>query len=104
MRIVRGMELSDLNYVQSLLDRRLHSQVNQGKKMQQQLTIGGVRLPHYLENLGIFAVGSPGSGKTQAIASLIATIRKRKDFRLVVFDRGGEFTQKFFGRKKRFTV
>ena len=71
MRILRGMELSDLNYVQSLLDRRLSSQVNQGKKMQQQLTIGGVRLPHYLENLGIFAVGSPGSGKTSVLEYLL---------------------------------
>ena len=68
-QFLRGASLeSSANKVQLCLDR-LHHQSQVGQKSHQpQLSIAGFRLPSYLENLGIFCVGSPGSGKTQAIA------------------------------------
>jgi hypothetical protein len=60
------------------------------------LSIAGVQLPTDLENLGIFTMGSPGSGKTQAIAQLLSEMRQRRDFRVVVFDRNAEFLEKFY--------
>lgn len=102
MKIWRGVKLADsLNQLQNCLDKHLNEQDNKFYGYNTpQLEIGGIRLPPYLETLGIFAVGSPGSGKTQVIAKLIETIRQREDFRLVCFDRNGEFTQKFYQEDK----
>jgi hypothetical protein len=63
---------------------------------QPQLSIAGMPIPAEYENRGFFAVGSPGSGKTQAISQIVATLKKRSDFRGIVFDRGGELLEKFF--------
>lgn len=98
MKILRGVQLADsLNQLQTSLDRFL---TDEEKKLNgfelPQLSIGNIRLPPHLETLGIFAVGSPGTGKTQAIAQLIESIRRRPDYRLVCFDRNGEFTQTFY--------
>lgn len=60
------------------------------------LSIAEVQLPAELENLGIFAIGSPGSGKTQAIAQLMSEMRQREDFRVICFDRNAEFLEKFY--------
>ena len=57
-------------------------------------------MPHNLEELGIFCVGSPGSGKTQAIARLISELKQRPDYRIVCFDRNGEFTANFYDEKQ----
>lgn len=64
------------------------------------LEIGGIQLPNYLENLGFFCVGSPGSGKTQAIKQLLATMRDRPDFRVMVLDRNGELAEAFYHEKQ----
>ncbi|MEL7143375.1 MAG: hypothetical protein AAGL17_08990 [Cyanobacteria bacterium J06576_12] len=63
-RVIRGQEVVSAAEVQRLLNKR------QEKAEMPQLPlleIGGVQLPNDLENLGVFAIGSPGSGKTQAI-------------------------------------
>ncbi len=44
------------------------------------LTVAGVELPPYLENLGYFALGGPGSGKSVSISELLGTLRQRSDF------------------------
>jgi hypothetical protein len=97
-KILRGIKLAESpNKVQSLLDAHLNEQENQLYGFQTpQLTIADFRLPPYLENLGIFCIGSPGSGKTQAIAQLLNTLSQRPDFRVICFDRNGEFTEKFY--------
>lgn len=64
------------------------------------LAIGGIDLPKYLENLGFFFVGSPGSGKTQAIKQLLATLQDRSDFRVMVLDRNGELAEAFYNEKR----
>jgi hypothetical protein len=60
------------------------------------LEIAGVKLPNYYDNLGFFAVGSPGSGKSQAISKLIYTMKSRLDFQGIIFDRNGEFLESFY--------
>lgn len=60
------------------------------------LEIAGIQLPNYLENLGFFLVGSPGSGKTQAIKQMLAKMRDRPDFRVMVLDRNGELAESFY--------
>ena len=41
-------------------------------------------------------MGSPRSGKTQAISQMVAVLKQRTDFRGIVFDRGGELLAKFY--------
>lgn len=102
MEILRGAFITEsLNQLQTLLDKHLSASENEIYGFAEpQLSIGGVRLPPYLETLGIFTIGSPGTGKSQAITTLINQIRQRSDFRLVCFDRNGEFTQKFYQEKQ----
>lgn len=102
MEILRGAFITEsLNQLQTLLDKHLNASENEIYGFTKpQLSIGGVRLPPYLETLGIFAIGSPGTGKSQAVTALINQIRQRPDFRLVCFDRNGEFTQKFYQEGK----
>lgn len=102
MKILRGAYITEsLNQLQTLLDKHLNDSENKIYGFNEpQLSIGGVRLPPYLETLGIFTIGSPGTGKSQAITALIKQIRQRSDFRLACFDRNGEFTQKFYQEDK----
>jgi hypothetical protein len=98
-QILRGVQLEEsANKVQLLLDR-LNSKYEEslsGELHLPQLSLAGFRLPRNLEDLGIFCVGSPGSGKTQALAKLISELQQRDDFRIVCFDRNGEFTASFY--------
>jgi hypothetical protein len=64
-------------------------------KHQPQLELAGMPIPTTYENRGFFLVGSPGSGKTQAISQMVAVLKQRTDFRGIVFDRGGELLEKF---------
>lgn len=57
-------------------------------------------IPSTYENRGIFAAGSPGSGKTQAISQLVATLKQRTDFRAIIFDRNGELLEKLYDPAK----
>ncbi len=60
------------------------------------LKIDGVELLNHLENSGLFLIGSSGSLKSQPTKNIIETIRKREDYRLVVFDYAGELLQEFY--------
>lgn len=64
------------------------------------LEIAGVEIPSDLENLGFFFVGSPGSGKTQAIKRILSILKQRDDFRVMVLDRNGELLESFFEEGK----
>ena len=105
-QFLRGVRLeSSSNKVQSCLDRldakyAAETQQKLANFKQPQLSLAGFRLPIYLEDLGIFCVGSPGSGKTQAIAKLISELQQRDDYRLVCLDRNGEFTTSFYRQGK----
>jgi hypothetical protein len=98
-QILRGVQLEEsANKVQLLLDRGncKYEESFSGELHLPQLSLAGFRLPRNLEDLGIFCVGSPGSGKTQALAKLISELQQRDDFRIVCFDRNGEFTEGFY--------
>ena len=69
-------------------------------KNQPQLQLAGMPIPAQYENRGFFMVGSPGSGKTQAISQMVAVLRERSDFRGIIFDRGGEMLAKFYDPKQ----
>ena len=106
-QFLRGVRLeSSSNKVQSCLDRlddkyAPHTEANtRHKPKRPNLSVAGFRLPHYLEDLGIFCVGSPGSGKTQVIAKLINELQQRTDYRIVCLDRNGEFTTNFYRQEK----
>ena len=101
-QFLRGVKVEEsTNKIQALLDRH-NDKIDRTRHNFQlpQLSIAGLRLPHDLEDLGIFCVGSPGSGKTQAIAKLIQELKQRPDYRLVCFDRSGEFTASFYDEKR----
>ena len=102
-QFLRGVRLeSSSNKVQSCLDRLddKYAVSNRHKPKQPNLSLAGFRIPSYLEDLGIFCVGSPGSGKTAAIAKLIHELQQRSDYRLVCLDRNGEFTKSFYREGK----
>lgn len=71
-------------------------------KNQPQLQLAGMPIPAKYENRGFFMIGSPGSGKTQAISQMVAILKQRTDFRGIVFDRGGEMLAKFYDPRKDF--
>ncbi|MCC0178555.1 type IV secretion system DNA-binding domain-containing protein [Waterburya agarophytonicola K14] len=101
-QFLRGVKIEEsTNKIQALLDRH-NDKIDKSRHdfHLPQLSIAGLRLPHNLEDLGIFCVGSPGSGKTQAIAKLISELKQRPDYRVVCFDRNGEFTANFYNEKQ----
>ena len=102
-QFIRGVALeTSANKLQSLLDRQnnIYFLEDNSPECLPQLSIADFRLPRYLEDLGIFCVGSPGSGKTQAISKLISQLKQRSDFRIVCFDRNGEFTRNFYDEER----
>lgn len=93
----RGTKLTDKSQLQKALDKKQDQMVSSGKAAQLPLLeIAGVKLPNYYDNLGFFAVGSPGSGKSQVISKLIHTMKERLDFRGIIFDRNGGFLESFY--------
>lgn len=93
-RILRGAQLTSVGKVQHRLNQNNHNQ--RLLAYQPQLAIGGVTLPHSLETLGVFCVGSPGSGKTQVIQQLLYRLKQRPDMRAIILDRNGELLQQFY--------
>jgi len=59
------------------------------------IKIAGVPLPAHLLPRNILAVGSMGTGKTQVIDQIIEDARNWGK-KMVIYDKTGEFTQKFF--------
>jgi len=96
--IKRGSRVISSEALQSYLTSKQRQSLKESGKPEPlpRLSIAGVQLPTDLENLGIFTIGSPGSGKTQAIAQLLSEMRQRRDFRIVCFDRNAEFLEKFY--------
>lgn len=59
------------------------------------ITIGGIPIPADLLPRNILAVGSMGAGKSQVIEQIIEDARFWEK-KMVIYDKTGEFTQKFF--------
>lgn len=64
------------------------------------IQIGGIPMPRQLENRGFFFFGDPGTGKSQSIKQALAIIKKRSDFRGIIFDRNGEMLKQFYDPSK----
>ncbi len=88
--VVRGAKIVSAPKLKNTLKRQSKL------KHQPQLELAGMPIPATYENRGFFLVGSPGSGKTQAISQMVAVLKQRTDFRGIVFDRGGELLEKFY--------
>lgn len=102
-RILRGARVTSPEELEALLmerqqQRNLSAQT--GDCESPRLQIGGLTIPPYLENLGFFYVGSPGSGKSQTIFSNIKTLLQRDDFRMVIVDRNGEILERSYDPDK----
>lgn len=100
---VRGSRKTSSTQLQSTLKKQVRSRSGKQPKSvladELLLQIGGITIPSEYENRGFFAFGSPGSGKTQAISQMVATLKQRSDFRGIVFDRSGEMLEKFYNPK-----
>jgi hypothetical protein len=94
--VVRGAKVIPTRQLKALLKKEPKS------KYKPQLEIAGLPIPPKLEDRGFFMFGSPGTGKTQAISQMTAILRKRKDFRAIVFDRNGEMLEKFYDPQRDF--
>ena len=88
--VIRGAKVLPFRQLKAILKKQPRL------KKQPQLVIAGLPIPAKLENRGFFMFGSPGTGKTQAISEMTAIIRKRTDFRAIIFDRNGEMLEKFY--------
>lgn len=60
------------------------------------IKIANITIPQQLENRGFFFFGDPGTGKSQSIKQALFIIKKRSDFRGIIFDRNGEMLKQFF--------
>ena len=96
--VVRGAMVIPKHKLKAILNRQSKVTERQERKKTQlpQLEIGGIPIPNDYERLGFFTFGSPGTGKTQTISQMIATLRNRRDFRGIIFDRNGEMLEKFY--------
>jgi Type IV secretion-system coupling protein DNA-binding domain len=88
--VLRGAKVIPARQLKAILRKEPKS------KHKPQLEIVGLPIPEQLEDRGFFMFGSPGTGKTQAISQMTAILRKRKDFRAIVFDRNGDMLEKFY--------
>ena len=64
------------------------------------IKIAGIPIPQQLENRGFFFFGDPGTGKSQSIKQALYAIKKRPDFRGIIFDRNGEMLKQFYDPNK----
>ena len=64
------------------------------------LTIAGIPLPASVEQQHILLAGSPGSGKSEALKTLIAQVRARNTDGAVIHDPTGEMVALFYDAKR----
>ena len=64
------------------------------------LTIAGIPLPASVEQQHILLAGAPGSGKSEALKTLIAQVRARGSDGAVIRDPTGEFVSLFYDPKR----
>ncbi|MBT9317749.1 type IV secretion system DNA-binding domain-containing protein [Leptothoe spongobia] len=96
-RVNRGTRIVSATELARILAK---DQAAETRPIEPLLEIGGIALPNRLENLGFFFVGSPGSGKTQAIKQVLSTLKTRRDFRAILLDRNGELLESFYDPRR----
>lgn len=78
-----------------LVDREIVIKQVQSTKDVSEIMVGGIPMVRSLEPLSFLFAGSPGSGKSVGIKSMLDAIRKRGD-RAIVVDSGGLFLKRYF--------
>lgn len=84
-RHLRGASMAKVRDLRKVIRQR---------RLRSIITIGGVPIPTELEVQNLLLAGSPGTGKSVAITTVLDTLRKRGD-QLVIADIGGYYTQRF---------
>ena len=86
----------------ALLDARLAARVL--PRTPGDLEIGGVPLPHSVEQQHVLLLGAPGSGKSVALKALLAAIRARHSDGAVIHDPTGELVAMLYDPAKDFII
>ena len=89
-------QLKNTNQKISKLKRKTLAKEIFFRNQEEYIEITDVTIPKALENLGFFFFGDPGTGKSESIKRAINAIRKRSDFRGIIFDRNGEMLNHFY--------
>jgi Type IV secretion-system coupling protein DNA-binding domain len=96
--VVRGSQLQTPQQLQKQLRHKEQSLIKKQQTLPQtlpRLEIADIQLPDDLAPLSFMFLGSPGSGKTQAILKMLSIMRSRPDYRVICLDRSGEILEKF---------
>lgn len=67
------------------------------------ISLGGIRIPAEMEPTGVILVGAPKTGKSVQITSILNEIRHAGK-RAIVYDYGGNFTERFYRKDKDFLL
>ncbi len=94
----RGRQIAGRGRVAWL--RVLGHRLTQATARMSRLRVGGIRIPHRLEPYHLLCAGSPGSGKSVALADCLEILRRRGD-RVLVADCGGDFLSRFHRKGDR---
>ena len=90
---IRGGSIATARYLKRAILR------DNRKQRAVSYNIAGIPYPAYAENQHTFITGSPGSGKTNTIAELIAQIMARGD-RAIIYDKTGSYIKWFYDGHK----
>ena len=74
---------------------KINQEINKKLNIEHPINIGSVYIAHAVENQHFAICGTTGSGKTQAINSMLLTIRARGK-KAIIADAGGEFISHFY--------
>lgn len=85
----RGATVLDTDELAAFLKKRY------GSPGEDDINLGGVRVPAEIEPMHFLLAGGTGSGKSVALSSMMVAARAREQ-RAVVADFGGEFAKRFF--------
>lgn len=88
LKHVRGAKIDAAEDVEQLIRKQYKHRLGG-------LEIGGVPIPHDFEVLNFLIAGAPGTGKSTAIAPMIATMRTRGD-RVFCADPRGDYLRRFY--------
>ena len=99
--IVRGARLA-MGATKKLLEKATDEARVGGKAVGRDtplgsVMVGGIPFPYGFENMGMFVMGSAGSGKSQVMKQMMYDIRRRNGRdRLIIYDRKPEYLPLFY--------
>ena len=91
----KGEVLSGTEVTSAAKANKINQKLNKAESVEYPIKIGSVCIAHAVENQHFAICGTTGSGKTQAINSMLLTIRTRNK-KAIIADAGGEFISHFY--------